>query len=144
MKKTIAFFLATVSLLLFVGSSAFAGDLEDLAGKWSVKKTNDGQTFTQTVEIKKDKFMFKIVGADDKLVLYAKGDVKVENVGAFKSVKFFNIQAGSSKDDLESVDDDRNCIYTLSETGTTFNLATNFDKNRDKGPVLDAYSKVDK
>ncbi len=139
MKKFIHFGLATLSLVLLLDCSALAGDLEDLAGKWSVKKTNDGQAFTQTIEIKKDKFIFSIMGADGKLVLYAKGNVKVENLGPFRSIKFFSIQAGSSSNDLESVDDDRNCVYTLS--GSTLNLATNFDKERDKGPVLDAYSR---
>jgi hypothetical protein len=142
MNKSLTFGLAILSLLLFVDCSAFAGDLEDLAGKWSVKKTNDGQTFTQTIEIKKDKFIFSIKGADGKLVLYAKGDVKIENLGPFRSIKFFSIQAGSSANDLESVDDDHNCVYTLS--GGTLNLASNFDKERDKGPVLDGYTRVDK
>jgi len=143
MKKTLIFTVAALSILLFLGSSVFAGDLEDLAGKWSVKKTNDqGQAFTQTLEVKKDKFTFKIVGADNKLVLYAIGDVKVEKLGPFKSIKFTNIQAGPSADNLDNVTDDRVCIYTLSESG--LNLASNFDKERDNGPSLDAYSKVSK
>jgi hypothetical protein len=142
MKKSVTFRLAIQFLLLFLGCSAFAGNLEDLAGKWSVKKTNDGQAFTQTIDIKKDKFIFNIKGADGKVVLYAKGDVKVENLGPFRLIKFFNIQAGSSSDDLESVDDDRTCVYALS--GGALNLATNFDKERDKGPVLDVYTRVDK
>jgi hypothetical protein len=143
MKKTLAIILASLSILLVTGSSAFAGDLEDLAGKWSVKKTNDqGQAYTQTLEVKKDKFTFKILGADDKVVLYATGDVKLEKLGPFKSVRFANIQAGASADNLDPVADDRVCIYTLSDT--SLSVASNFDKERDNGPVLDVYSKATK
>jgi hypothetical protein len=143
MKNSLRFKFAILSLFFLVGSSAFAGDLEDLAGKWSAKKTNDqGQKYTQTIEVKKDKFTFKIVDADDKVVLIAKGDVKIEKLGPFKSIKFSNIQAGSKADELEAIDDDRVCIYTLS--GNSFSLASNFDKERDAGAALDLYSKVDK
>ncbi|HEY3855593.1 MAG TPA: hypothetical protein VGO67_14475 [Verrucomicrobiae bacterium] len=143
MKKSLGFLVGVLSLFLLVGSSAFAGDLEDLAGKWSVKKTNDqGQKYTQSIEVKKDKFTFKIIDADDKVVLIAKGDVKIEKLGPFKSIKFSNIQAGSKTDELEAVDDDRVCVYTLS--GNSFSLASNFDKERDAGPALDLYTKADK
>ncbi len=143
MKNSLKFTFAVLSLFLLVGISAFAGDLEDLAGKWSTKKTNEqGEKYTQTVEFKKDKFIFKIMSADDKVVLYAKGDVKVEKLGAFKSIKFTNIQGGSKEDELEAVDDDRACVYTLS--GNSFTLASNFDKERDAGPALDLYTKVAK
>src|SRR5450432_4616299 len=100
MKNSLRFTFAILSLFLLIGTSAYAGDLEDLAGKWSMKKTNDqGEKYTQTLEVKKDKFIFKIMSADDKLVLYAKGDVKVEKLGPFKSIKFSNIQGGSKEDE---------------------------------------------
>ena len=143
MKNSFRFTFVVLSFFLLISSPVFASDLEDLAGKWSVKKTNDqGQKFTQTIEVKKDKFTFKITDADDKLVLIAKGDLKIEKLGPFKSIKFSNIQAGSKADELDAVDDDRVCVYTLS--GNTFSLASNFDKERDAGPALDLYSKVDK
>lgn len=144
MKKLINQALAVFSLFVVFGSTvAFAGDLESLSGKWSVKKTNDsGQSYIQTVSFKKDKFTFKITGSDDKTYLYAEGDVKVEKIGPFKSIKFSNIKAGKSADDLEPVEDDRNCIYKLEEG--SFTLASNLDKDREKGPVLEVYTKADK
>jgi hypothetical protein len=144
MRKLINYYLAFLSLLIAFGSSAaFAGDLESLAGKWSVKKTNDnGQSYTQTVSFKKDKFTFKIVGSDDKTYLYAEGDVKVEKLGTFKSIKFSNIKAGRSADELEPVDDDRTSIYKLEEGN--FTLASNFDKDREKGPTIEVYIKAQK
>jgi len=70
--------LAGLLLAAFLcsSSSSSADDLTSLSGKWSIKKTNDqGQSFTQTIEIKKDKFVFQIIGADDNMVIYAEGDL---------------------------------------------------------------------
>ena len=42
---------------LFATGLLFADDADKLTGKWSVKKMNDqGQSFTQNLEIKKNKF----------------------------------------------------------------------------------------
>jgi hypothetical protein len=143
MKYSIQFAVAALSFFLVLSSPALAGDLEDLAGKWSAKKTNDvGQAYTQTVEITKDKFTFKILSAEGKVVLYAKGDIKVEKLGPFKSIKFSNIQAGDTADNLDPVNDDRVCIYTVGDGA--LKLASNFDKDRDNGAVLDVYSKAEK
>lgn len=143
MKKYLSFSLVTLSLCILFGGSAFAGDLEDLAGKWSVKKTNEsGQAYSQVVEFKKDKFVFKMIGSNDKVFLLAQGDVKLEKLGPFSSIKFFNIKAGASADELESVDDDRTSIYRLESN--TMTLASNFDKDRDKGPGVEVYTKAGK
>ena len=63
---------------LFLGDNPLAlDDLEALEGKWSVQKTNeDGQRYSQTMEIKKDKFVFKISEPAGETRLYAEGDVK--------------------------------------------------------------------
>ena len=58
-----------VAATLFSFAAGAADDLEALAGKWSVKKVNDqGQDYTQTIAVKKDKFVFQILGAEDRLV----------------------------------------------------------------------------
>ncbi|MDB6108824.1 MAG: hypothetical protein JWR69_574 [Pedosphaera sp.] len=143
MKKYLSVSLVTLSLLVVSAASALAGELQDLAGKWSVKKTNEnGQAYSQVVELKKEKFVFKMVGSEGKTFLHAEGDVKLEKLGPFKSIKFFNIKAGASADELESVDDDRTSIYTLE--GSTITLASNFDKERDKGPSIEVYTKAEK
>jgi hypothetical protein len=128
--------------VLFNSGFAFADDLETLAGKWSVKKVNDqGQNTTQTLEIKKDKFVFQIMSSEDNVVLYAEGDLKIEKLGPFSAARFFHIKGGSSASNLDEVDDVYISIYTLD--GDSWTLATNFDKERDgQKPSLDAYHRV--
>src|SRR5438045_6229688 len=84
------------------GMTVFAQDAQRLAGKWSVQKTNDqGQSFTQTVEVKGDKFVFEIGGADGQTALHAEGDMKLEKLGPFNGVRFLNIRGGRSAGDLQ-------------------------------------------
>ena len=142
MKKIFLFILAALSMCAAFGAKAFAGDLEDLAGKWSVNKTNEsGQAYSQVIEFKKDKFTFKIAGGG-KVFLYAQGDVKVDKLGPFMSIKFFNIKAGQTADDLQAVDDDRMIIYRLQDNKLT--VANNFDKERDQAPAAEVYTKSSK
>lgn len=115
---------------LLLAGSAWAGDLESLAGKWSVKKVNDqGQNITQTIEVKKDKFVFEILGSDDSVVLHAEGDFKLEKLGPFSAARFSNIRAGNSGSNLDEVDDVYLSVYTLD--GDNWTVASNFDKPRD-------------
>jgi uncharacterized protein (TIGR03067 family) len=128
---------------LFSGGAAYAvDDLQALTGKWSVKKTNDeGQAFTQTIEIKKDKYVFEILGGDATLVLHSEGDFKVEKLGTFTCARFFHIRAGSSASDMNDEDDEYVVIYTLD--GDTWTTTSNFDKHRDgQKPSLDVYQRV--
>jgi hypothetical protein len=119
-----------------------ADDLDALAGKWSVKKTSEqGQDYTQTISIKQDKFVFQIVGAEDRLVLYAEGGVKLHKIGPFNAVHFVNIRAGRSSSDLQDIDDDHVSIYQLN--GDTWIVAANFDKDRERQrPSVDLYRRV--
>src|SRR5438552_6075944 len=125
---------------LFATTKLRADDAELLTGKWSVKRSNDGQNFTQTVEIKKDKFVFQILGPEDQVVLYAEGDVKFEKLGPFNSAHFFHIRGGQSASSLQDVDDERVNVYTLD--GDTWMLASNFDKERDQKPSVEVYRRV--
>jgi hypothetical protein len=124
---------------LFIHRAAFADDLEALSGKWSVKKVNDqGQNITQTIEVKKDKFVFQILSADDNVVLYAEGEFKLEKLGPFSAARFSHIRGGSSASNLDDVDDVYLSIYTLD--GDNWVMASNFDKQRDgQKPGLDVY-----
>ena len=127
---------------LLVASAALADDVESLTGKWSVKKVNaQGQNVTQTLEVKKDKFVFQILSADDALVLYAEGDFKVEKLGPFNAARFSHIRGGSSASNLDDVDDVYVSIYTLDDDSWT--VASNFDKHRDgQPPSVDVYRHV--
>lgn len=141
--KAIVLLRAGIFALLLAASSAVAGDLESLAGKWSVNKTNDqGQAYTQTIEIKKDKLTFWIAGADGQVQLYAKGDIRVEKLGPFNSMKITNLEAGASASELKPVDDERSLIYQLGDD--TWTVASNFDKEREQKPVIDIYKKAAK
>ena len=127
---------------LFCSSVSWADDLESLAGKWSIKKTNEqGDKVTQTIEVKKDKFVFQILNADDNVVLYAEGDFKLEKLGPFSAARFSHIRGGNSPTNLDDVDDVYVSIYVLD--GDSWTMATNFDKQRDgQKPSVDVYHHV--
>ncbi len=142
MRANHLFFSLAVAATLSSSFSAAGDDLEALAGKWSVKKVNDqGQDYMQTITVKKDKFVFQIVGAEDRLVLYAEGDLKLDKLGPFNAAHFVNIRAGRSAADLRDVDDEHVSIYKLE--GDAWTLVSNFDKDRERQkPSLDVYHRV--
>jgi len=127
--------------VLFSAANLHADDAELLTGKWLVKKVNDqGQNLTQTIEVKKDKFIFQILGADNQVVIYAEGDLKLEKLGPFNSAHFFHIKGGQSATDLQDVDQERFAIYTLE--GDSWTVAANFEGDRQQKPSLDVYQRV--
>ncbi len=139
MKRLIA--LATITTLFAL--TALADDLAKLEGKWSVKKTRDGASYTQTIEIKKDTFKFKVIRGTDEVAIYAEGKLKLEKSGPFNVIKFVDIKGGTSESDISPIDDDHVSIYVLGEN--TWTVAANFDKDRDdQKPSLDAYVKATK
>lgn len=141
MKKLIASMLAVSTFALISTLTASGDDLESLGGKWSLKKKSpEGQAITQTIEIKKDKFTFEIKNNDGKTALYAEGSIKLEKLGAFKSVKFFNLKAGESASQTEAVDEERQSIYLLGDG--TLTVASNFDAVREEKPSVDVYTKA--
>lgn len=142
MNKTILSFIAAIFLCCLT-MPVFAGDLENMAGKWTCVRTNESGTIcTQSLEINKDKFTFRITDADKNTMLYAKGDVKVTKSGDFHCATFENIQGGRSENDLNDVDDDRHCVYVLDNDTLTIGL--NFDKDREKGPRIEVYTRSQK
>lgn len=131
------------SLLILMGCSALAADDSSaLQGKWSVQKTaEDGKTITQTVEFKKDKFIFELK-KDDK-TLHAEGDIKIEKQGPFKSIRFYHIKAGETADDLQEVGEERTLIYVLDDN--TWTAATNFEEDHtNEKQTIDVYKRVTK
>ena len=140
MKKIIIARSLTVVLLLLLASPVFAAGLDDLHGKWILKGTNEnGVVFTQTLEIKGGKFTFQAAGLDKKVFLYAKGDVKVETTHSLNVADFTNLEGGRSTDDINPIDDDRHCVYYLD--GSTLSIAIDFDKDRNKSPRVEVYTK---
>jgi uncharacterized protein (TIGR03067 family) len=143
MKIQITAILTALGFAAVCVTPAFGDDLEALAGKWSVQKTNDdGQKYTQQIEIKASKFTFKISDKDGDTMIYAEGKAKLEKVGPFNAITFTDIQAGQSSAQLDPIDDTYTSIYKLD--GDTLLLVMNFDKERGEQfkPGLDVMRKV--
>jgi len=141
MKRILAPLAAAFAFTAFVTVGARADDLEALSGKWSaVRPDSQGRASKQMLEITKDKFTFKVLRDGDELALYAKGDVKTEQLGPFKAARFYNIQGGPSASDLQPVEDDRTVIYTLGDNELT--MASNFDKERSEPAIVTKYTKA--
>lgn len=135
--------ITLAAIITAITLTSFADDLAKLEGKWSVKKSRDGQSFAQTIEIKKDTFKFKIIRGNDEVAIYAEGKLKLEKSGPFNVAKFTDIKAGASESDISDLDDDHVSIYVLGEN--TWTVAANFDKERgDQKPSLDIYTKAAK
>jgi uncharacterized protein (TIGR03067 family) len=143
MKKQIVSLLTVLGFAIVCVTPTFGEDLGMLAGKWSLQKTNaDGQRFSQQIEIKKNKFTFKVTDPEGESQLFAEGDVKLDKAGPLKVIVFSNIKAGRSSSDTESIDDTYTSIYKF-DGDTTWLLVSNFDKDREQQkPSLDVYRKV--
>jgi uncharacterized protein (TIGR03067 family) len=143
MKKQFVSTLIALGFAAVCVTPAFGQDLDLLAGKWSIQKTNaDGQRYTQQIEIKKNKFTFKITNTAGESQLYAEGDVKLDKAGPLKVIVFSNIKAGQTAAETDSIDDTYTSIYKLDGDSTLL-MASNFDKDREgQKPSLDAYRKA--
>ena len=136
MQKLFRNLLAVSAMAVISSAPTLADDADALSGKWSLKKANDqGQTSTRTLEIKKNKFTFSILSSDDKVILYAEGDLKLEKLGPFNGIKFYNIKAGLSASETQAVDEERASIYQFGEG--TLTVASDFDADRGQKPSLD-------
>ena len=142
MRTTSLLLSLAVSASLFSYVAAAADDSDALIGKWSVKKVNnEGQNITQTFTIKKGKAVFQMLGAEDRVIMHAEGDLKLDKVGPFNAAHFVNVHGGTSADNLQDVDDEFISIYRLD--GDTLMMASFFDKDRDTmQPSVDAYHRV--
>jgi hypothetical protein len=127
--KTLTRLTLLASLTAATAFASFADDAAKLEGKWTTKKTGpDGNAYTQTIEIKKGKFQFRVFRGSDELAIYAEGTFKLETSGPFHVAHFTDIKAGGSESDTNPIDDDRTSVYVLGEESWT--LAQNFDKER--------------
>jgi uncharacterized protein (TIGR03067 family) len=143
MKKQIVSILAVLGFAAVCATPAFGDDLAALTGKWSCQKTNDdGQRYTQTIEVKTNKFTFKLADRDGDTMIYAEGKLKLDKAGPFSTMNFTDIQAGQSSTQLDPIDDTFTSIYKLD--GDTCMLVMNFDKDRGEQfkPSLDVMRRV--
>jgi uncharacterized protein (TIGR03067 family) len=143
MKRQLLTTAVTLALTVFA-PRAFSEELSAFAGKWICQKTNeDGQKYSQTIEIKKDKFTFRLTSSDGETRLYAEGDMKLDKTAHFKTVVFSNIRGGGSPADTTPIDETFVAIYKFADEDSLFVLM-NFDKEREgeQKPRLDDYRKV--
>ena len=141
MKQLCTTILATIAFVIFSPATAFADDLQALSGKWTLKKANDeGQIQTRVLDFKKDKFTFSILNSDDKVIFFAEGDIQLQKLGPFNSIKFKNMKIGDSSANTQPFDEDRDSIYQLADG--TLTLASDFDSQREQKPSLDVYKKA--
>ena len=125
------------------GCAAMAadGELEKLQGKWETTRTSEaGQKVKQTIDLKKDKMVYKIADASGSTVFIATADVKPQKSGAFRTFTISNIKAGRDEDSLEEADGERAYVYMLGDG--TLTIVSNIDEERERPPVLDVYKKV--
>jgi len=144
MKKCLFALLAALALSLLGASSAVAQSTTtaDLQGKWTLKKNSDrwGEV-TQTLELKDDAFTYRVQSKQGDSLLFAKGKVKVEKVGAFKVLKLTGIEGGYSEGNLEATNDDRDVLFVRG--WNTLTLGLNFDRERDgEQAEADTYTKA--
>ena len=140
MMKTILKYSILITLTTLLTLTTQAADLDRLAGKWVVEKTNDdGQKLKQIIEITGDKFKFWIQTPEGQTMIYATGEAKTEKAGDLRILKLTDIKAGESENNIADIYDDRTIVY---RTGyRTLTLATNFESYRDEEPSLDVYKK---
>ncbi len=132
------FLLLTVATLLTTKGEA--AELDRLAGKWAVEKTNDdGQKFKQVLEFKEAKFKFWMQTLEGETFIYAEGKASAEKAGDLKILKLTDIKAGESESNIADIYDDRTIVYRMGYR--TLTLATNFESFRDEEPSLDVYKK---
>jgi hypothetical protein len=134
MRPSLSSYLPLACLLVAVSTSAWAAErsgLDALQGRWVGKYTDsEGRATTRVIEIKQDKLLFQMLGADEQVRFVAKGNLRAEKLGPFSALRITELQAGRSADDTQAVDDELNVIYAQRED--TLTLASNFDKERER------------
>ena len=115
--------------------------LDELQGKWSVKKTNDeGRTYSQSMEFAQDKMTFELRDEGGDVRLVAKAKVKTQKAGPLKAFTLSDIEGGRSESELQPVDDERSSVYTLRDGKLV--VASNFDRERSRErPSIDVYTR---
>lgn len=124
-----------------VAMAADNSELEKLQGKWETTRTSEeGQKVKQTIELKKDKMVYKIADAGGATVFVATANVTTQKSGAFRTFTISSIKAGRDEDSLEEADADRAYVYMMGDQ--TLTIVSNIDEERERPPVLDVYKKV--
>ena len=142
--KTLTRLSLLATLTAATAFASFADDAAKLEGKWTTKKTGpDGNPVTQVIEIKKNKFTFRVLRGSDDLMIFAEGTFKADMSGPFHVAHFTDIKGGTSESDTNPIDDDHTSVYVLSDD--TLTVASNFDKEREnQKPSTEVYTRSKK
>lgn len=143
MKRVVLSVIVAAACGLFGVQGVQAQSFSEVSGLWTLKKSHAWGEVTQTVEFKENRFFYKETGASGDIQLVARGDVKVERLGAFKVLHLTNIEGGTSENWLEPVNEDRDIIFTKG--WNTLTVALNFDAYHDgQDARVDVYKKSEK
>src|SRR5689334_16055665 len=97
--------LAQIAAAIMVACACIrddASDLTALQGRWTIAKTNqEGQAYSQLIQIENDQLTFQIIRADSKVLFFSKGTVKVTKTPPFDVMSITGMRAGRSEDDMQ-------------------------------------------
>jgi hypothetical protein len=130
----------TLLLTLLLSFTTLGNDLDPIQGTWMAKKTGDNGPVTQTFQVKKDKWTFKVT-SDGNINFVASGELEFKKAGPFNSLRLYKIKYGANENELSDADEERNLIFILQD-GLLY-VANNFDQERnDEKPTVDVYTKT--
>jgi len=121
-----------MTVIMFSCATAWSrgAELDQLQGKWAIAKTNqEGQAYSQTLQIEKDQLTFQVVGSDSKVRLFSRGTVKVTTAPPFDVLTITDLRGGLSEQEMQAFPGSRVMVYTIRD-GNLF-LASNFDTVRE-------------
>jgi hypothetical protein len=116
--------------------------LEELTGKWSCSTSGpDGQLHTKVMEIDGTRLALSITDAGGRTSSLAKGGVKLERLGPFKTLKILNWEVDWSGGSAERVPFTPTWVYRIE--GRTLTLALNLEALPGGiEPVIETYVKL--
>jgi len=140
MMNTLTKLFGALLLGVVLCSTALAAEIDAVQGKWKADQELNGQKVVFHLDVKGDKFRFEAKSSDGASLMIAKGKVKVEQNGPFKTLVLHGIEWGQNESDLQPVDDTRSYAYVSGWQSMT--LAGNFDRERDnEKPSITIYRK---
>ena len=132
MKQKLIIAFTLLNLVCLGATSALGATKGDLDGKWRAKAKSDyGETQIRLLNIKGDQFTYEVQNENGDTAIFAKGKVKYNQCAPFKTIKFTDVQGGTSKDSLEPVNDEFVAVYFKSYR--SFYLAMGYDTWHENG-----------
>src|SRR3954469_12949118 len=93
----------TLLLTILVSFTVLGNDLDSIQGTWVGKKTGDNGPVTQTFQVKKDKWTFKVT-SDGNINFIASCELEFKKAGPFNSLRLYKIKYGANENELSDAD----------------------------------------